>query len=126
MTIELNHTIVRAHDKHASAAFLARVLDLPVGAPWGPFVPVTIGRVTLDYLDDRSDFTPQHYAFLVGDKEFDAALARLGEDAVRIWADPDRHEPDTINHRYGGRGVYFQDPDGHLMELLTAPYTDPG
>jgi catechol 2,3-dioxygenase-like lactoylglutathione lyase family enzyme len=122
MTIELNHTIVHARDKQKSASFLAGILGLPVGKPWGPFLPVAVGPVALDYLDDLDEFTPQHHAFLVDDDAFDAALARLADQRVQIWADPHGHEPDTINHHYGGRGVYFQDPDGHLMELITSPY----
>ena len=119
MPIELNHTIVSAHDKHASAAFLAEILGLEVGAETGPFVPVTLANnVTLDFMD-RQDFTPQHYAFLVDDEVFDAAHARLLERGVQTWADPDHHEPDAINTRWGGRGCYFPDPAGHNMEILT-------
>ena len=124
MTVELNHTIVHALDKHASAAFLARILDLPIGDPWGPFVPISVGCVGLDYVDHDGDLTPQHYAFLVGDDDFDGALARIAEDGVQIWADPHLHEPDRINNHYGGRGLYFHDPAGHLMELITEPYSE--
>jgi catechol 2,3-dioxygenase-like lactoylglutathione lyase family enzyme len=102
--------------------FLARILNVRVGGAWGPFVPVTVDRVTLDYVDDDAEFTPQHYAFLVSDEVFDAAYARLLEDRIPIWADPHRERPGEINHHFGGRGVYFEDPSGHLMELLTAPY----
>jgi catechol 2,3-dioxygenase-like lactoylglutathione lyase family enzyme len=123
MTIELNHTIVRTRDKQAGAAFLGRILGLPVGDQWGPFVPVQVGGVTFDYMDVDEEVSPQHYAFLVADDEFDAGLARLTEDGVQIWADPGLTEPDVINHEYGGRGVYFKDPDGHLLELITAPYS---
>lgn len=119
MGIELNHTIVSAHDKHASAAFLAEILGLAVGAENGPFVPVTLANnVTLDFMN-RVDFTSQHYAFLVEDEVFDAAHARLLERGVQTWADPDHTEPDAINTRWGGRGCYFPDPAGHNMEILT-------
>src|SRR3954469_12850441 len=119
MTVELNHTIVSAHDKHASAEFLAEILDLPVGEPTGPFVPVRLGEgVTFDYMD-RSEFTTQHYAFLGDDALFDAAHARLLERGVQTWADPDHQEPDAINTRWGGRGCYFPDPAGHNMEIFT-------
>ena len=119
MSVELNHTIVSARDKHESAAFIASVLGLEVGAETGPFVPVQLGNgVTLDYMN-RDDITWQHYAFLVDDETFDAAHRRLLDAGVQTWADPDHHEPDSINTRWGGRGVYFPDPSGHNMEILT-------
>ncbi|GAA5043397.1 catechol 2,3-dioxygenase-like lactoylglutathione lyase family enzyme [Thermocatellispora tengchongensis] len=124
MSVELNHTIVRATDQAASAEFLARILGLPVGRPWGPFLPVELGnRVTLDYLQvERGEVQPQHYAFLVSEAEFDAAFARIREAGLTYYADPFRRRPGEINHHYGGRGVYFDDPDGHSMELITTPY----
>jgi catechol 2,3-dioxygenase-like lactoylglutathione lyase family enzyme len=122
MTVELNHTIVHARDPYASAAFLARILEVPVGRPWGPFLPVAVDRVTFDYVEDRGEFTRQHYAFLVSDDVFDAAYARLVADGVQIWADPHRQQPGEINHHFGGRGVYIEDPNGHLIELITRPY----
>ena len=119
MTVELNHTIVRAPDKHASAAFLADLLDLQVGAPVGPFVPVALGNgVTLDYMTSQ-DVAPQHYALLVDDATFDAAHQRLLRAGAQTWADPDHQQPDAINTRWGGRGVYFRDPSGHNMEIGT-------
>jgi catechol 2,3-dioxygenase-like lactoylglutathione lyase family enzyme len=119
MSVQLNHTIVSAHDKHASAAFIADILGVEVGAPTGPFVPVALANdVTLDFMD-LNDFTSQHFAFLVDDETFDAAHRRLLDRGVQTWADPDHHEPDGINTRWGGRGVYFPDPAGHNMEILT-------
>lgn len=119
MTVELNHTVVWATDKKRSAAFLAGILDLPVGDQVGPFLPVRMSnQVTLDF-GDATDVAPQHYAFRVGEDLFDAALARIRSADVAYWADPHHAEPATINHRNGGRGVYFADPDGHNMELLT-------
>lgn len=119
MGAELNHTIVSARDKHASARFLADILGVEVGEEMGPFVPVALDNaVTLDYMT-RADVRPQHYAFLVGDKDFDAAFARIREAGLTYWADPDHRTPGAINHRWGGRGVYFDDPDGHNMEILT-------
>lgn len=118
MSIELNHTIVHARDREASAEFLANILGVPTGAPNGPFIPITLANgVTLDYLQS-TEVRPQHYAFLVADAEFDAAFERLEASAIAVWADPGRTQP-GINHRFGGRGVYFADPDGHNMELLT-------
>ena len=124
MSIELNHTIVAARDKQASAGFLAGILGIAAGAPWGPFVPVQLAnRVTLDYMT-VPEVRPQHYAFLVSDAEFDAAFARIRDAGLTYYADPGKQQPGEINHRHGGRGVYFDDPDGHFMELLTAPYGD--
>jgi len=121
MTVRLDHTIVPAHDQRASADFLAHILGVEVGEPSPPFVPITVANgVTLDYLS--SDRVVQHhYAFTVSDDEFDAALARLHAAGVTIYAGPDRRPEGEINHRFGGRGVYFDDPDGHLMEIMTRP-----
>ena len=122
MPIELNHLIIPARDKHASAAFLAGILGLPVGQPWGPFIPVRLAnRVTLDYADAGA-FHRHHCAFLVSDEEFDAAFGRIRESGISYWADPAHTKPGQINHLYGGRGVYFEDPNGHNMELITQPY----
>jgi catechol 2,3-dioxygenase-like lactoylglutathione lyase family enzyme len=119
MKVEFNHTIVRARDKHAAAAFLAGILDLAVGEEVDPFVPVALANgVSLDYMNVR-DPAPQHYAFLVGDGEFDAAFARIRAAGIEFYGMPARELPGEINHRWGGRGVYFYDPDGHAMELLT-------
>ena len=124
MSVELNHTIVPARDKHASAQFLADVLGLPVGGEVGPFVQVELGNgVTLDFMN-RDDVSSQHYAFLVDDDTFDAAYKKLLDAGVQTWADPDHFEPGEINTRWGGRGVYFPDPNGHNMEILTRPPTD--
>ncbi len=122
MPAELNHTIVHASDKRASAEFLAGILGVPMQPAWGPFLPVTVAnRVTLDYVD-AAEITPQHYAFLLTEDEFDAAYARLLDARARTWADRGRTRPAEINHHDGGRGIYFDDPDGHLMEILTKPY----
>ena len=119
---ELNHLIVWSKDKHASAKFLADILGVPVGEPWGHFVPVRLGNgVTMDFLDADS-VRAQHYAFLVDDTEFDAGFAWLESQGVPYYADPARQEKGRINHHWGGRGVYFEDPDGHVLELITKPY----
>lgn len=123
MTVELNHTIVPSQDKHGSARFLADILGLPVGGEVGPFVQLELGNgVTLDFMN-RTDVTSQHYAFLVDDDTFDAAHKKLLDQGVDTWADPDHTEPGEINTRWGGRGVYFPDPNGHNMEILTRPPT---
>ena len=122
MSVELNHTIIPAKDKWVSAKFLADILNLEAEPEGGHFVPVkTANGVTLDF-DTREDFRPGHYAFLVSDAEFDAAFARIRAGGVKYYATPRRERPGEINHRYGGRGIYFDDPNGHLMELITQPY----
>ncbi len=119
MSAELNHTIVWARDKAASADFLAAILGVPVGAPDGPFLPVRLAnRVTLDFADG-DNVRSQHLAFLVGESDFDTAFARLRAASIAYWADPMHQQPGEVNHMFGGRGVYFEDPDGHNMELLT-------
>lgn len=123
MTVKLNHTIVHAHNKRASAAFLAEILGLPEPVPFGPFLGVDTGNeVTLDFMDDANDIRPQHYAFLVSEAEFDAIFGRIQSRNLKYWADPGQQHVDTINTRDGGRGLYFEDPDGHLLEILTRPY----
>ena len=120
MAIELNHTIVPAHDNEASAAFLAEILGLPVGEQVGPFVRLRLSNgVTLDFMN--RDVSPQHYAFLVEESAFDAVRERLAAAGVRTYADPGHQQPDEINTECGGRGLYFSDPAGHNMEILTQP-----
>lgn len=121
MSITLNHTIVPARDKQRSAAFLADLLRLKVGAPAGPFVPLRVNdELTLDY-DDRQPFHASHYAFLVDDAIFDHLLGRLQGDAALVFGSGREHGWDrSINHLGGGRGVYVRDPDGHAYEFFTA------
>ena len=124
MTIKLNHTIVHSLDQRAAAEFFSGVFGLPAPVPFGPFLGVQVGNeVTLDFLDaDGMEIQMQHYAFLVSDKEFDEIFARLKARGVQYWADPGRTQQGAINHHFGGRGVYFQDPSGHLLEIITKPY----
>ncbi|EPH44005.1 VOC family protein [Streptomyces aurantiacus] len=124
MTIELNHTIVAATDKKASAQFLADILGLEVAPQYGPFIPVAIPNgVTLDYFEgDGGPIVPQHYAFLVSDEEFDAIFGRIKERGLTYWADPYHKLENQINTNDGGRGVYWDDPDGHKLEIITKPY----
>jgi catechol 2,3-dioxygenase-like lactoylglutathione lyase family enzyme len=122
MGVELNHMIIPVHDKWASARFLAEIVGLEAGPEWSHFVQVRVSNgVTLDYRD-TADFRPQHYAFLVSDAEFDAALARIRSAGITYFADFRRELPGEINRLYGGRGIYFDDPNGHLLELITRPY----
>jgi catechol 2,3-dioxygenase-like lactoylglutathione lyase family enzyme len=120
MSVELNHIIIPAKDKRASAEFLAGILGLPVGGESGPFTPVQLANgVTLDFMDGAG-FHAQHCAFLVSEQEFDASFARIKDAGIDYWADPYHQQPGQINHHHGGRGVYFDDPSGHNMEILTA------
>lgn len=122
MSIEFNHTIIPARDPRASARFLADILGLETGQEWTYFVPVrTHNGVTLDFSRDR-DPHPQHYAFLVSDAEFEAALFRMKRANVTFYAGFDGSGRGETNHLYGGRGVYFDDADGHMFELITQPY----
>jgi catechol 2,3-dioxygenase-like lactoylglutathione lyase family enzyme len=124
MAVRLNHTIVAAHDRDASAEFLADVLGLPTPVRWGPFSIVEDANGTsLDFMDVGDDpIHPQHYAFLVSEEEFDAGFGRIRARGLPYWADPHHHTPNEINRNDGGRGVYFEDPNGHLLELITRPY----
>ncbi|MEU9660261.1 VOC family protein [Streptomyces chartreusis] len=127
MTVQLNHTIVAARDKKESATFLAGILGLEVSPQYGPFVPVEIPNgVTLDYLHSPGAITPQHYAFLVSEEEFDTIFGRIREAGLTYWADPYHRRPGEINHNDGGRGTYFDDPNGHNLEILTRPYGSGG
>ncbi|MGH9023844.1 MAG: VOC family protein [Acidimicrobiia bacterium] len=123
MAVQLNHTIVAARDKTVSATFLAEVLGLATPVPLGPFLGVQVDNdVTLDFVDSNGPITKQHYAFLVGESEFDAVFGRIKERDLEYWADPMREQPGEINTRDGGRGLYWEDPDGHFLEILTRPY----
>ncbi|SNQ47394.1 Glutathione transferase FosA [Frankia canadensis] len=124
MAVALNHTIVHARDRAESAAFLAHILGLEVGQPAGHFLPVTVANgVTLDFATQPEEpITAQHYAFLITEEEFDAAFARLLATGNTYWADPRCTRPGEINHHDGGRGVYFLDPSGHFLEMITRPY----
>ena len=127
MPVQLNHTIVAARDKQASATFMAEILGLPDPKAFGPFLGVEVDNaVTLDFIDSDGDITPQHYAFLISEAEFDEIFGRIQERGLSYWADPHRDHPGEINTRDGGRGVYFEDPDGHFLEILTRPYGSGG
>jgi extradiol dioxygenase family protein len=122
MTAQLNHTIVPAIDKHASAEFLGHILGIDAGRAWGPFVVLALANgVSLDFVDAAA-VEEHHYAFLVEEGDFDTTFERIRATGTSYYADPFRRRPGEVNHRYGGRGVYFDDPDHHLMEVITRPY----
>jgi hypothetical protein len=127
MAIDLNHTIVHARDPAAAAEALAEILGRPSPVRFGPFHGVVLDNgVTLDFM--RADGKPaaQHYAFLVGETEFDRIFERIVERGLSYWADPGKRQPGRINHNDGGRGVYWEDADGHLLEIITRPYGSEG
>jgi catechol 2,3-dioxygenase-like lactoylglutathione lyase family enzyme len=128
MAVALNHTIVHALDADASARFLSELLGLPSPRPFGPFVVVELANgVSLDYLSAAADeLIVEHYAFLVDEPEFDAIFGRIRERGLPYWADPGKRQASRINTRDGGRGVYWNDPNGHMLEIITRPYGSGG
>jgi catechol 2,3-dioxygenase-like lactoylglutathione lyase family enzyme len=127
MAIQLNHTIVAARDKRESATFLAEILGLDPPVPFGPFLVVGVDNdVTLDFIDDPGPIHSQHYAFLVSEGEFDEIFGRIRARGLAYWADPFRRQPGEINTHDGGRGVYWEDPNGHNLEIITRPYGSGG
>lgn len=127
MTVQLNHTIVWCRDKKRSATFLTEILGRPTPTRFGPFLVVGVDNgASLDFHETDSDIAPQHYAFLIGEDDFDVIFGRIRDRRLEHWADPGRTQPGQINRNDGGRGVYFEDPDGHLLEILTRPYGSVG
>lgn len=123
MAVTLNHLIVPAHDKEASARWLADLLGLERSdtspfSPPGRFAVVRVGETSLDF-DEVQNFEPHHYAFLVDDSAFDRIFARVKAGGLTYAADPLHRKPGAINNHAGGRGFYFRDPNGHNLELLT-------
>ncbi len=127
MAVTLNHTIVSARDSEKTAAFLTEILGLPTPTRFGPFHVVQVANgVSLDVMDAGGDITPQHYAFLITEPEFDQIFGRIRQHSLAYWADPMQQRRGEINRRDGGRGVYFEDPNGHLLEVLTRAYGSGG
>lgn len=126
MTVELNHTIVWCRDNKASSRFLADVLGRPEPRTFHHFEVVELDNgVSIDFMVKDGDPAPQHYAFLVDDATFENGFALIERLGLPYWADPARQRPGEINRNDGGRGFYFEDPDGHFLELLTTPYGVP-
>jgi catechol 2,3-dioxygenase-like lactoylglutathione lyase family enzyme len=129
MAITFNHTIVAARDRAESANFFTELFGLPDAAEFGPFLAVALNHgASLDYAQapDDQPIAPQHYAFLVDEREFDDIYGRIQARGLPHWADPRGTLPNEINHNDGGRGVYFQDPSGHYLEIITRPYGSGG
>ncbi|MFF1409661.1 VOC family protein [Streptomyces sp. NPDC058289] len=134
MAIRLNHTILTAHDRDATVAFLTDILGLEPSRHYGPFRVLQLSNdISLDVLGSEhaikgaglgadGTVTPQHYAFLVDDHEFDSIFARVQDRELPYWGDPFHRHAGVTNGWYGGRGVYFDDPNGHSIEVMTAPY----
>jgi catechol 2,3-dioxygenase-like lactoylglutathione lyase family enzyme len=123
MAVALNHTIVHARDKAASATFMTEILGLPAPKPFYHFLVVELANgVSLDFLETDEEFNAQHYAFLITEAEFDDCFARIKERGVTYWPDPGRTRAGEINRNDGGRGLYFEDPSGNLLEIITRPY----
>ena len=128
MAVQLNHHIVHATDPAASARYLAEMLGLDPPTRFGPFhVVQTANDVSLDFLPaDGMEIASNHYAFLVSEDEFDEIFGRIQERGIEFYADPGAQQPGEINHHDGGRGVYWPDPDGHWLEIITRPYGSGG
>jgi len=126
MTVTLNHTIVHAHDPQRTSQFLAEILDLDAPRQLGHFTVLQVGPTSLDYIQTDEPIRQRHFAFLVEEPEFDAIFDRIQALGLEYWADPFRKKPGEINHWDDGRGVYFDDPNGHLIEAITRPYGSSG
>ena len=123
MNVQLNHTIVWCRDKEKSSAFLVELLGLEKPVLFGPMLVVALGnQVSLDFYESEDRIAQQHYAFLLPDDEFDRVFARIEQRGIRYWADPGKQRPQELYTHNGGRGLYFDDPDGHLLEVMTRAY----
>ena len=119
MAIVLDHTIVPAHDNEASAKFFARIFGLPYAGTMSHFAPVRVNESLVLDFDTCATFERHHYAFKVSDPEFDGIFQRVQDEGLAYGSGPFSSEDMKINHRSGGRGFYFKDPNGHLLEVLT-------
>jgi len=127
MAIDFNHTILKARDSKGSAIFLAEMLGLAAPKRWGPFQMVTTENgANLDYMNIEGDIIPQHYAFQTSESEFDEIFGRIRERQLPYWADPGQTQSGKINHHDGGRGIYFREQNGHLLEIITRQYGSGG
>ena len=127
MGVQLNHTIVWCKDKRRSATFLSEILGRPRPTRFGPFLVVEVDNgVSLDFHDIDGEIASQHYAFLVGEGDFEEIFGRIRDRRLSYWADPGKTRHGQINRHDGGRGLYFEDPDGHLLEVITRPYGSGG
>ena len=122
MEITLNHTIVPSHDRLESAKFYERIFGFEFVKEWGHFAVLKVNStLTFDFMN-KEDFNWHHYAFKVSDEEFDTIFKRVEEEGLDYGSGPRSLDNGEINHDYGGRGVYFKDPNGHILEILTVDY----
>ena len=127
MTVTLNHTIVHCEDRDATAAFYADLLGVATPTAYGPFLVLELANeVSLDFLQTGPGVHPQHYAFLVSEDEFESIFGRIQDRGLEYWADPFHQQPGRTNDNDGGRGVYWEDPNGHNLEIITRPYGSGG
>jgi catechol 2,3-dioxygenase-like lactoylglutathione lyase family enzyme len=126
MTITLNHTIIIARNKEETATFLTEILGLPPHIRLGHFAVVRVGETALDFVETDAPIEQRHFAFLVSEAEFDKIFERIRGRRLSYWADPFRGKPNGINTYDDGRGLYFNDPNGHLLEIITRPYGSGG
>ncbi len=123
MSIQLNHTIAWCRDQKKSAEFLTFILGLPEPRRFIHFLVVELQNgVSIDYFETTEPIALQHFAFLVSEPEFDEIYGRIQHIGLETWADPARTKTGEVNTHDGGRGVYFEDPDGHFLEIITKPY----
>jgi catechol 2,3-dioxygenase-like lactoylglutathione lyase family enzyme len=123
MTATFNHAIIAARDRNESARFFRDLLELPEAPSWGPFTNIQLDDgVLLQFAEPGVEIQMNHYAFLVDDDLFSRAYQRLKDTGIEHWADPQMRRPGQVNTEHGGRGVYFKDPAGHAIELITRPY----
>ncbi|TCW87590.1 bleomycin resistance protein [Burkholderia sp. SRS-46] len=123
MNVQLNHTIVWCRDKLASTRFLTDLLELPPPVPFGAMLVVQLDNgVSLDFYERSGAIATQHYAFLIDETAFDRVFARIRDRELTYWADPSKQRAGEIYRHNGGRGLYFDDPDGHFLEVMTRPY----
>jgi len=123
MAVQLNHTIVSVRDKQKSASFVSDLLGLRSPMTYGPFLVIDVDNgVSLDFYEVQDAIYPQHYAFLVSESEFDEIFGRIRQRDLPYWADPGQERLGEINTNDGGRGLYWEEPSGHLLEIITRPY----
>jgi len=122
MEITLNHTIVPSHDNIESAKFYEKIFDFEFVKEWGHFAVVKVNQtLTLDFMNE-DEFSSLHYAFKVSDQQFDDILGRVKSENIDFGSGPRSHNDGKINHHFNGRGAYFKDPNGHLLEIITTDY----
>jgi catechol 2,3-dioxygenase-like lactoylglutathione lyase family enzyme len=126
MSVQFNHTILWVDDPAESAQFLADMLGRPAPTRFGPFhVVKTDNDVEVDFMHG-DEVHPQHYAFLVDEQTFDEVLGRIRERDLPFWGEPDKSMPGEWNTNDGGRGLYWEEPGGHFLEIITRPYGSGG